>query len=412
VSARAARPPVSRGGSDRAQAAAAAAAYPAPEPRHREPGIHLSVVVAVHNGAAVLARCLEALARSDFPREYWEMIVVDDASTDDTALIAAEQADVLVLLPRSARGPAYARNRGSEVARAQNIVFVDADVCVHRDVLGRFDDFLERLPWVSAVFGSYDASPPAPGVVSQFRNLLHHYVHQANPGEAETFWSGCGAIRRDAFEDVQMFDEWHYSRPEIEDIDMGRRLRRAGYRIVLRPEIQCTHLKRWTLSGMLRTDFGSRGVPWMRALLQEGALADFHALNLGWKERFCTAASLAAAVAAVAGVLTRSQVLLWVALSCWVAVFLLNLRFYHFLWAVRGTGQVMASVPLHFLFYVTAAVAGFGGYLAHVLFGEPAALPAVEAEAALDLNFWPPCPRRPDEHLWRPITEPRSPVDA
>jgi glycosyltransferase involved in cell wall biosynthesis len=404
--------PAARGGAGPADTAAAAVAHAAPEPRQRKPGVHLSVVVAVHNGAAVLARCLDALARSDLEREYWELIVVDDASTDDSALIAAEHADVLLLLPNNARGPAYARNRGSEIARAPNIVFIDADVCVHPDVLGRFDDFLARLPWVSAVFGSYDASPPEPGVISQFRNLLHHYVHQSNPGEAETFWSGCGAIRRDAFEDVQMFDEWHYSRPEIEDIDMGRRLRRAGYRIVLRPEIQCTHLKRWSLGGMLRTDFGSRGVPWMRALLQEGALADFHALNLDWKERFCTALSLAGAVVAVAGLLARSSTLLWLALACWAAVFLLNLRFYRFLWHVRGTDQMLASVPLHFLFYVTAALAGMGGYLAHVLFGEPSALPAVEAEAALELNFWPPCPRRPDEHLWRPITEPRSSVGA
>jgi glycosyltransferase involved in cell wall biosynthesis len=377
-----------------------------------KPPVELSVIVAVHNGADVLPRCLAALARSDFPRERWELIVVDDASDDDSALIAAEYADLVIRLPHKARGPAYARNRASEAARAPVLVYVDADVCVHGDVLSRFEAFLTRFPWVSGVFGSYDAQPTAPGVVSQFRNLLHHFVHQSNPGEAETFWTGCGALRRDAFHDVEMFDEWHYSRPGIEDIDLGRRLRRAGHRIVLRPDIQCTHLKQWTFGGMVRTDFGSRGVPWMRALLQEQAALEFHSLNLRYRERICTAAALLASLAAIGAAVFLSSLWLAVALGLGALIFLLNLRFYRYLWEVRGTVQMLASVPLHFLFYATAGVAGIAGYLAHIALGEPSALPEVDAESALDLELWPPCPRRPESHLWRPISASSGPGDA
>jgi glycosyltransferase involved in cell wall biosynthesis len=376
-----------------------------------EPRLRLSVIVAVRNGADVLPRCLAALARSEYPRDRWELIVVDDGSSDDSPLIAAEYADLVIRLPHKARGPAYARNRASEAARAPILVYVDADVCVHSDVLGRFDAFFTTFPWVSGVFGSYDARPSEPGLVSQFRNLLHHFVHQSNPGEAETFWTGCGALRREAFHDVEMFDEWHYSRPGIEDIDLGRRLRRAGHRIVLRPDIQCTHLKRWTFGGMLRTDFRSRGVPWMRALLQEQAVIEFHALNLRYKERLCTAAALVACFAALGGLVFRSSLWLAVFFGLGALVFLLNLRFYRFLWEVRGTLQMLASIPLHFLFYATAGVAGIGGYLAHIALGEPAALPEVEAESAMDLELWPPCPRRPESHLWRPISAGSSPVE-
>jgi glycosyltransferase involved in cell wall biosynthesis len=375
-----------------------------PQPAVDEPGLRLSVIVAVRNGADVLPRCLDALTQSEYPREHWELIVVDDASSDDSPLIAAEYADLVIRLPHKARGPAYARNRASEAARAPILVYIDADVCVHADVLGRFDAFFTALPWVSGVFGSYDARPTAPGLVSQFRNLLHHYVHQSNPGEAETFWTGCGALRREAFHDVDMFDEWHYSRPGIEDIDLGRRLRRAGHRIVLRPDIQCTHLKRWTFRSMLRTDFSGRGVPWMRALLQEQAVLEFHSLNLRYKERICTAAALIVCLAAIGALLFRSGPWLTIALGLGALVFLLNLRFYRFLWEVRGTLQMLASIPLHFLFYVTAGLAGIGGYLAHIVLGEPSALPEVEAESSLELDFWPPCPRRPRSHLWRPAS--------
>ena len=123
---------------------------------------------------------------------------MDDASTDATALIAAEFADAVVRLPDRPRGPAYARNRGVEVARGDIVVFVDADVCVHTDTLRRFTAVFANEPDVSAVFGAYDTQPEAPQLVSQYRNLLHHFVHSQSAGEAETFWAGCGAIRRDS----------------------------------------------------------------------------------------------------------------------------------------------------------------------------------------------------------------------
>jgi glycosyltransferase involved in cell wall biosynthesis len=362
---------------------------------------YLSVIVPVYNGGAELRDCLSALMRSRYPREAWELIVIDDGSTDDSALVAAGCADVVMRLPFKPRGPAYARNRGCEIGRGEVLVFIDADVCVHDDVLDRIAALFASEPALSAAFGSYDAAPRAPGAVSQFRNLLHHFVHQANPGDAETFWSGCGAVRREALLDVQMFDEWHYSRPEIEDIDVGRRLRTAGHRIVLRPEIQCTHLRRWSLRGMVRTDFGNRGVPWMRSLLQERILAEFHTLNVSYKERLCAAFALLAPVIALVAALSESAILGWSALALLAIIFLANVRLYAFLYRRGGIRLLSAGLPLHLLYYLTAALAAIAGTIVHVLMGEPSAPPEVEVQAAVGTVTWPPCPRRPDGHLWR-----------
>jgi hypothetical protein len=52
---------------------------------------------------------------------------------------------------------------------------------------------------IAAVLGAYDTAPPVPRLVSQYRNLLHHYVHAQSPGDAETFWTGWGAMRREVF---------------------------------------------------------------------------------------------------------------------------------------------------------------------------------------------------------------------
>lgn len=360
----------------------------------------LSVVVPAHQAKNVLPRCLASLAASDLPREMWELIVVDDASTDTTCLIAAESADTVVRLAGNPYGPAYARNRGFEASRGEVIVFVDSDVCVHRDTLRRFAALFAQDAQLGAAFGSYDASPPAPGLVSQFRNLLHHHVHQRSRGEAETFWAGCGAVRRQAFTDVQMFDEWHYARPQVEDIELGRRLRNHGYRIVLRPEIQCTHLKQWTLRNVVNTDFRHRGTPWMWLLLREGAGSTPATLNLQMREKLCTLLVGGALVAIAASLLWASLLPLITAAGAVLLVLLLNLRLYGFFARVRGPAFAVAAVPLHLLFYLMSVLSVFSGLLMNFLLGEPSPPPAVEAHAATGIKTWPPAASIPARSIW------------
>jgi glycosyltransferase involved in cell wall biosynthesis len=363
------------------------------------PAVPISVVMAVRNGAEVLPRALDALERSRLPRSQWELVVVDDASTDDSAAIAAGYADVLVRLPGKPRGPAYARNRGSEVSRGALLVFVDADVCVHPDVLDRFAALFSD-PALGAAFGSYDDRPPAPGLVSRFRNLLHHHVHQANAGEARTFWAGCGAVRREALVAAGMVNEWHFSRPQIEDIEIGQRLRRRGYTVLLRPEIQGTHLKHWTLKSMVLTDFGSRGVPWMRLLLAQREVGHFHELNLGTRERVFAALTTLALAAIVAGAVAGAWLPVAAGGALAGAVVLGNLRLYALLYRRGGLRLALAGVPLHLLYYLVAMLSALAGYLAHMVVGEPMPSPEVDAAWAVGLRTWPPTPRRPEEHPW------------
>jgi glycosyltransferase involved in cell wall biosynthesis len=373
-------------------------------PSHAVDRQRISVIVPVHSGAAVLPRSLGALVASSLPRDRWELIVVDDASADDSAMIAAEYADTVVRLSGSPRGPAYARNRGCEVSTGDILVFVDADVCVHHDVLERFRELFLREPQLSAAFGSYDANPPAFGLVSQFRNLLHHHVHQSHPGEAETFWAGCGAVRREAIFGVHLFDEWHYSRPQIEDIDIGRRLRLRGGRILLRPEIQCTHLKRWSLFGMIATDLTGRGIPWTRVLLQERSLGRFHSLNLTRRERFSAMGVTLGMLLVVLAVLLGLWRLLPLAIVPLGALLVTHHTFYRLLLR-RGIVLALVGVPLHVIYYLTATLAAGVGYLAHQLLGEPAPLPDAEAYEALSIRHWPPGPSRQPEHLWSLTTD-------
>jgi cellulose synthase/poly-beta-1,6-N-acetylglucosamine synthase-like glycosyltransferase len=360
----------------------------------------MSVIVPAHRSTAMLEKTMPALLASDLPRAAWELIIVDDASGDDTPLTAARYADTVVRLPGTPRGPAYARNRGFEVSRGEVVVFVDSDVRIHRGTLRKIATLFSKDRELSAAFGSYDDKPTDPGLVSQYRNLMHHYVHQCNAGEAYTFWAGVGAIRRSAFADAGGFDEWHYQRPQIEDIELGRRLRRLGHRILLRPDVQGTHLKRWTLWNMLKTDFQSRGVPWMWLLLKEGSKEGANTLNLKFVERLCTALVGLALLSMAAMVVTRSTIPLAVAAVAAGSMLLLNRRFYHFLRARRGLLFALAVMPLHFGYYVSNGLSVFWGWLVHLLLGEP--LPKVDAAALaqIGLETWPPVPKRPEKSIW------------
>jgi GT2 family glycosyltransferase len=361
---------------------------------------YLSVIVPAHQAARILPRTLGALVGSDLPRATWELVVVDDASTDDTAVVAAGYADTVVRLAGNPHGPAFARNRGFEASRGEVIVFVDADVVVHPDALRRFASMFLADTTVTAVFGSYDAEPSSPGLVSQYRNLLHHYVHQRGRGPAETFWAGLGAIRRDAFAQLGMFDEWHYNRPQIEDIELGRRLRRAGHQILLNPDIQGTHLKHWTLRNTLETDFRHRGVPWMWLLVQEGPSPGSRALNVRTIEKLCTGLMGLAIPATLAAALWRVPVLLSVPALAVLSVMITNVGFYRFLRRRKGLRFALAALPLHLLYYLSNVFSVVSGWIVHTLLGEPHPPAEVAALAQLGVKTWPPPPSRPTMSLW------------
>ena len=216
---------------------------------------------------------------------------------------------------------------------------------------------LFRSPHLTALFGSYDDTPGDPGTVSQFRNLLHYYVHQEGAGPATTFWAGLGAVRTGAFREAGGFDAARYPLPSVEDIDLGTRLTAAGGRIVLDPALQATHLKEWTLSGMIRTDFWQRGVPWTELVLRSGTAGA--ALNLGWRHRMSALVSVAVAVSLLRG--RRGA-----ALGGFAALAALNAPFYELLLRRRGPVEATLGVGLHAVHHVTGALSVPVGIARHL----------------------------------------------
>ena len=361
----------------------------------------LSVIVPVYDGAATLNATLAALTASSLSKESWELIVIDDASRDDSAIIAACYADRVMRLVGRPRGPAYARNRGFEIARGDIIAFIDADVHVNRQTLAEFIGCLSRDSSIAAVVGSYDTGPKAAGIVTRYRNVLHRYLRLRTAGDVDVFWPACGAIRRSDFVAAGMFDEWHYCQPQAEGVELGQRLRQLRRRIVLDPTIVATHVKDWSFRNVLVVDLFRIGVPWMRLLLQEGTFNSSRAPSLLASEKIST--GLAATGLLCGFAFLCSDWIVWpsIAALCLTAILALNIGFWAF--GVRRCGPMwlLGALPLHVLHYLVNAVAVGLAWTLHEIVGEPQRDPADDALAEVGLQMWPPVPQRRASDAWR-----------
>jgi len=308
-----------------------------------------SLIIPVYNGGPLLARCLDSARRSSFTD--WELLVVDDGSTDGSDRLA-QQAGARVVSTSGRQGPAAARNLGAQLARGTYLFFTDADCELLPDTLARAAQQFMDEPQLEALFGSYDYAPAATGFIAQYKNLFHPYIHQTSLETASTFWTGCGAINRRCFLALGGFDPQRYRRPSVEDIELGYRLKQAGGRIRLVKEIQVKHLKAWTLSGLISSDILDRGIPWTQLLWRYRAfLGD---LNLQTHNRISVVAGCGLLLA-LAATLVQAQAF-WLAAGLALALVWLNLDLYRFFYRKRGLWFALKVIPLHWLYYLYNAV--------------------------------------------------------
>lgn len=311
--------------------------------------LSISVIVPVHNGGASFHRCLLRLAETVPPPS--EIIVVADGDTDGSWLLAKEfSTKVLKVSERG--GPAQARNLGARAAQGDILFFVDADVVISPEAIRQVAIAFQREPDLAALIGSYDDAPGASNFLSQYKNLFHHYTHQTACEEASTFWGACGAIRREIFLGIGGFDE-SYRQPSIEDIELGYRLKRSGYRIRLHKTLQVKHLKRWGITSLLKADFYYRALPWTELILRDRQFTND--LNLQFSNRLSVIlvyGLLGTLVGAWwwSGFLTGAGVLS-------LGLLVLNAPVYRFFLDKRGFLFTLQVVPWHWFYYLYSGLA-------------------------------------------------------
>lgn len=311
--------------------------------------LSISIVIPVYNGGASFRKCLASLRESLRPPD--EVIVVSDGDTDGSWLVAERFGAKVFRLPTSG-GPARARNVGAKAAQGDILFFVDADVTLHPNTLSLVERQFEQQSDLAALIGSYDDAPGAGNFLSQYKNLFHHYTHQVSSEVASTFWGACGAIRRSVFQAVGGFDEG-YRKPCIEDIELGYRLKRAGYTIRLCKDIQVKHLKRWEPISLLKAEIFYRALPWAELILRDRRFdAD---LNLSHANRLSVVF-----VFALTGNLAASLLVPWLGLTAAALVLgllVINVDVYRFFHQKRGLLFTLRVILWHWLYFLYGGAA-------------------------------------------------------
>ena len=212
----------------------------------------VSIIVPVYNGEKTLALCLDSLMNLDYPKKDLEIIVVDNASTDETAKVIKQYPVKYIFEPHKSR--ARARNKGIKSAQGEFIAFLDADCVAHKD-------WLRRL-WKEC----HDSSVGACGgeiyayncssVWEKYAENRGFYRHEYSMKEEvlfPTIKTGNAIYPKTILENIGLFDETFYGG---EDTDLSLRIAFGGLKFIYIPDAIVYHKHRNSLTGLCKQFFG------------------------------------------------------------------------------------------------------------------------------------------------------------
>ena len=212
--------------------------------------IPISIIIPVYNGAKFLPDTLRSIQNQDY-KDY-ELLVVDDGSTDETAQIA-ESAGAKVIKLSQNSGPATARNEGARAAQGEILLFTDSDVLLPKNAVTKLLTAFKQNH-TDAVQGTFSDVCPFPNYFSQYKNLYNRYVLNQLPDWIDTTFTSITAVTRSAFISCGGFDQ-NIRTASVEDRTLGRNLIKHGYKILLDRSVEVIHNKNLSWKGFLRNQY-------------------------------------------------------------------------------------------------------------------------------------------------------------
>jgi len=197
----------------------------------------LSVIIPNWNGEETIGLCLEALFSS--VHDSFEVIVVDDCSTDNSVTIISEFPCKLIRLEQHV-GSASARNVGAQSCSGAILFFTDADCLVHKDTLLRVESLAAVWGPDAIIGGTYTCCPYDQFFYSMFQSVFIHYSELKNIHNPDYIAAHAMVITSHAFKHCGGFPADFF--PIIEDVEFSHRLRRKGYQLIMDPDLQVQHI--------------------------------------------------------------------------------------------------------------------------------------------------------------------------
>lgn len=225
----------------------------------------VSIIVPMKNEEQHISLCLESLVGQDYPKDAYEVLVMDGTSSDRSREIAAgfgPQYPFIKLLDNPKGTAPAAMNIGIKMASGDIIIRVDAHAHLEADYVRRCVQYLKSSE--ADVVGGPIVNVPGDSLISQAISLaLSHPFGIGNakfrqPGRVvqEQFVDTVpfGAYRRQVFDRVGLFNE---TLTRNQDIEMNQRIRRSGGKLLLAPDIRSYYHSRDTLRGLWKQNFAN-----------------------------------------------------------------------------------------------------------------------------------------------------------
>lgn len=204
----------------------------------------ISCVIPFRNASRTIITSLKALEESSLPPD--EVICVDDASTDDTCnkirVFTHESSLRIYCIAPSLvqRGAAATRNSGSQEAKGEYILFMDADVVVERNTIERLQCHLKEQQ-VSAVVALYRDYSYGPGILAHFQAYMVNTIYtKLDPLHCPCLGTQCVLMKKSIFHANDGFDE-SYTSATVEDFEFGYRLQAQGMHIGIATDAHIVH---------------------------------------------------------------------------------------------------------------------------------------------------------------------------
>ena len=210
----------------------------------------VSVIVPAFNCERIIAECLDSILASEYPQDRFEVLCIDNASTDGTARVVDRYRESVTVLREEKRGASAARNAGLRAASGEIVAFTDADCTVDRHWLRNLIEPV-RIGSASAAGGKILARPGA-NAIELFGELLHNHERAIRHSRPPYLISMNMAAPLDLLRSLDGFDErWL----RAQDVDLSLRMLKAGVRFAYAEDAVIFHRNRSTLRELARLGY-------------------------------------------------------------------------------------------------------------------------------------------------------------
>lgn len=316
--------------------------------------VKFSVIIPVCNAQDTLKYCLDSIFSSE--NKDFEVIIVDTKSTDQSAQIAKTYPCQLITLQEN-KGAAYSRNVGSDNAKGEILVFIDDDIAIKKDTLWLIDKGFKEDKDIVAITGILGKEGPQRNFFTQYKNLYMHYIFKQCPRYVDFLYGSLMAIKKDYLlrlnENLKM----------MEDTELGLRFKKLNKKILLNPELEIVHFKKYNFKSIIRNDFL---IPFwcVKSFMLHNGYKDI------FKKRRFSHVRLSQIMSIVISFLLLVSLIFWKQPGAKIVFFilppaflLLNYNFFAFLYRERGFLFLVKSTVFTYLDMLTMGLGVLAGFV-------------------------------------------------